>query len=519
MRDRQAQAVSVLQEAAHNAYPALARQFNFEAAHKLTDLGQYLQARTLLDNLLRSSPYDSAYLAAVADTYGRAGDDAGLRDFYQSKIAALKTAPMDKAEKTTDIAALRRGLIPALTRLKDPAAAVDQYIELINAYPDDDGLDSEAAIYAARYQQQAKLLDFYRKTVSDSPRDSRWSIVLARLETSLEDYPAAIDAYSKAIAIRPDRVDLYTARSQLNQKLQHYDEAIADYQKLYTLTYKDPSWLEKVAETRARQGKPELAVAALQAALIEGKQAKPADYFEAARELESWNMLDEARAFAEKGADLAGSDLLASMPNHSGAALYARILTRLRKPEVAYARLDAALTAAGELPGLPATIKRVEEKGIAAVTNDEWREQERQARLNLGRIGFAASMKEMAATAHTYFTPEETQSFVQFLQTKTAGASADDIGQLYLPAAEAGSLTALQADWTWRVATAHENGAWMQWVDLQRSRLLLDEAGKRLESFAPTVEKQYDVFAAAATLYRDSGEPVSELRCLEISAR
>ena len=184
--DRKAQSVTVLEEAAHNAYPELARQLNFEAARKLTDLGQYTQARTLLDDLLRSSPYDSAYLAAVADTYGRAGDDAGLRDFYQSKIAALKTAPMDKAEKTTDIAALRRGLIPALTRLKDPAAAVDQYIELINAYPDDDGLDSEAAIYAARYQQQAKLLDFYRKTVSDSPRDSRWSIVLARLETSLE---------------------------------------------------------------------------------------------------------------------------------------------------------------------------------------------------------------------------------------------------------------------------------------------------------------------------------------------
>jgi cellulose synthase operon protein C len=511
------QAVTVLEEAAHSAYPALAQQFNFEAARKLTDLGQYAPARALLNDLLDVSPYDGSYLTAVADTYARAGDDAGLRDFYQAKIALLKNAPLDRVEKTAQIAALRRGLIPALTRLKVPADAVDQYIELINAYPDDDGLDSEAAIYAARHQQQSRLLDFYRKTVSDSPRDSRWSVVLARLETTLEDYPAAIDAYSKAITIRPDRVDLYTARSTLNEKLQHYDDAIADYEKLYTLSYKDPSWLEKVAETRARQGRPDLAVAALGTALIEGRQAKAADYFEAARQLESWNMLDEARSFAEKGADLAGPDLLASLPNQSGAALYARILTRVRKPDVAYARLSAALASAGELPGITDAIKRVEEKGIASVTNDEWREQERQARINIARGSFAAALKEMATAAHTYHTPEETQTFVQLLQTKASAALTDDLSALFLPAAETGLFTALEADWKWRLAASRENGLWMQWVDLQRSRLLFNDAGKQLESFAPHVRLgvRNQVYISAANLYRDTGDEASELRCLE----
>lgn len=515
--DRKPQAVTVLTAAAQKAYPSLARQFTFEAARKLTDLAQYAQARSLLDNLLQSTPYDSTYLAAIADTYARAGDDAGLRDFYQAKIAALKAAPIDKADKATDIAALRRGLIPALTRLKAPADAIDQYIELINAYPDDDGLTGESAIYAARYQQQSRLLDFYRKTVAASLRDPRWMVVLARLETTLEDYPAAIDAYSKAIVIRPDRVDLYTARAALNQKLQHYDDAIADYEKLYTLTYKNPSWLEKVAETRARQGKPDLAVAALQAALIEGRQPKPTDYFEAARQLESWNMLDQALTFAQKGTDLAGPDLLANAANHSGAALYARILTRLRKSDTAYARLNAALSSAGEMPGISATLKQVEEKGIAAVTNDEWRKQQQQARLSLGRTGFAAAMKEMTVTAHSYYTPEEMQSFVQFLQTRTANLSADDIGELFLPAVEAGSLTTLQSDWRWKVATAHENGFWMQWADLQRSRLLLDPAAKRLEEFAPSRSPQdrTQIYTYAAALYRDSGSQASELRCLE----
>jgi cellulose synthase operon protein C len=515
--ERRQQAVSVLEDAAHRAYPDLARQFNFEAARKLTDLGQYAQARSLLDDLLRAAPYDGSYLTAEADTYSRARDDAGLRDFYQAKITLLKNSPLSRTEKIAQIAALRRGLIPALTRLKNPSDAIDQYIELINSYPDDDGLASEAAIYAARYQQQARLLDFYRKTIGDSPRDSRWSIVLARLETTLENYPAAIDAYSKAIVIRPDRVDLYTARATLNQKLQHYDEAIADYEKLYNLTYNDPSWLEKAAETRARQGKLDLAVAALQTALLTGKQARPADYFEVARQLESWNMLDQASSFAEKGIDLTGPDLLANASNHPGAALYARILTRQRKAETAYTRLNTALTAAGEMPGISATIKQVVQKGIAAVTNDEWREQQRQARLNLGRVGFGGALKEMAATAHAYYTPEEIQRLVQFLQTKASGLSAEDVGELFLPAAEASSLTALQADWQWRMATAHADGSWRQWADLQRSRLLLDSAARHLEDFASTRKPQdrIEIYEYAAALYRDAGSSPEELGCLE----
>ncbi|MBV8629686.1 MAG: hypothetical protein JOZ83_02095, partial [Silvibacterium sp.] len=514
--NRKQQAVAVLDEAAQKAYPDLARQLRFETARKLTDLGQYKQARATLDDLLRTSPNDPTYLTAAADTYARAGDDAGLRDFYRSTIAELKDAPLDRAAKATQIGALRRGLIPALTRLKEPGDAVDQYIELINAYPDDEALASEAAIYAARNQQQSRLLNFYSKTVIDSPRDSRWSIVLARLETTLEDYPPAIDAYSKAIVIRPDRVDLYIARAALNQKLQRYDAAIADYEKLYSLTYKDPSWLEKAAETRARQGKPDLAVAALQTALIEGRLPKPANYFEAARLLDSWSMLDEARVFAEKGADLAGTDLLANSANHSGAALYARILTRLRKPESAYGRMEAALAAAGELPGLAATAAQVEKQGIAAVTNTEWREQQRQVRLGSARTGFTAALKEMALAAQTWYTPEETQSFAQLLQAKGAKMSADDLGALLLPAAEAGQLAGLQSDWTWQVATAHDNDFWMVWGQLQRRRLLLDEPARRIEAFAPTRKREdrSAIYSYSASLYRDAGSQAGELRCL-----
>ena len=157
------QAIAVLLQASKDAYPELSQQFVFEAARKSTDAGHYAQARDLLAGLLKASPYDGQYLAAMADTYAQAGDDRGLRQFYLDKITLFRTAPFLGDERKTRIATLRRGLVPALTRMQDYAGAVDQYIELINNFPEDAGLVNEAALYALRYQRQQQLLDFYGK--------------------------------------------------------------------------------------------------------------------------------------------------------------------------------------------------------------------------------------------------------------------------------------------------------------------------------------------------------------------
>ena len=92
---------------------------------------------------------ESVKIAAMADTYAQAGDQAGLKQFYLDKIALFRNAPLSAEDRKTRIAAMRRGLIPALTRLKDYPGAVDQYIELINIYPEDEGWVSEAALYAS----------------------------------------------------------------------------------------------------------------------------------------------------------------------------------------------------------------------------------------------------------------------------------------------------------------------------------------------------------------------------------
>ena len=88
------QAITVLLQAAKDAYPDLSMQFTYEAARKSTDAKQYQQARDLLAKLLKDSPYNGEYLAAMADTYAQAGDDQGSdSSSIPTKIALFRNAP------------------------------------------------------------------------------------------------------------------------------------------------------------------------------------------------------------------------------------------------------------------------------------------------------------------------------------------------------------------------------------------------------------------------------------------
>jgi tetratricopeptide (TPR) repeat protein len=514
------QAISVLRQAAKDASPQLSKQFAFEAARKSTDAKDFQQARSLLDDLLKDSPYDSQNLAALADTYARAGDTQGLKQFYLDKIALFRNAPFNADERKNRLAALRRGLILALTQLKDYPGAVDQYIELLNNFPEDEALTSEAAFYAQRYQREKQLLDFYSKTIQQSPRDFRWPMVLARIQSSVEDFPAAIDSYGKSITIRPDRTDLHIARAALEERLQRFDEAARDYEQLYQLAFKDPKWMEKIAEVRARQGRNSDVVAALKTALIDVAPERPANYFEVARRLEAWGILDSARTFAEQGVSAAGDELLASPENHEGAKLYARILTRLHQQEKALATLQNALKASSN--ALPVIKQQAAKQGIAGISDQQWRDHVLSTRQLNARNGMHAALVEMGATVARYFTPEEKVAFAQFAQTLRASMPAADTRQFAIPLAQAAGLADVEARWRFELlmTTATNQPDWMsqmnELVQLQRQRLKFTELASQLEQFAPRVppQQRFNVTDTAAEAYRAAGDTDNELRLL-----
>jgi Tfp pilus assembly protein PilF len=451
-------AIDVLEEAAGRASASYRDPFVTEAARKAIESGDYGRARGFAAKLLEADPNGAAYIAVMADTYARQGDDRGLRAFYDAKIREMAAA-----HRTDNAVEMRRALIPVLTRMKDYAGAVDQYLEVINRYPEDDALAREAAIYASRNGVGARLRDYYTKAAGDSPKDFRWPMVLARVETQMEDYSGAIASYTRAAGVRPDRTDLLSARLTLEERLLRFDEAAATAARLYELAYHDPKWMEKLAEVRARQGRNAEAVTALRKAWMEGHAESAELSNRMAQQLETWNMLAEARKYAEEAWKRSPEE---------GARLYVRVLMRQRE-------VDAALASF----------------------------------LKIGDSGQATLVAEMGAVVERYFSPEEKTRFATAIATQP----------LKIELAAAAGLIDLQVKWLAAALIAEPDGnevieQKMKLIELQRARLRFDELGAQLEAYdaAMPPASRTDELTEAAVCYRSSGNTAAELRVLQV---
>ena len=504
------QAITVLMDASKAARPDLSRQFTLEAASKADDAGEYAQARQIVAPLLESVPFDPQIMAIAADSYARAGDDAGLRDFYAGKLAAIKTASISADSKKQTTQLLRRGLIPALTRSKDYAGATDQYIAMLSAYPEDASLMQEASFYALRWQQKDRLVGFVQRTVTQSPKDSRFASMLAQMQTVFEDYPAAIDAWNHAVSIRADKQEWFAAKADLELRLNRLDEACADYERLYVLSYKDAQWMVAEAEVRAQQGRKRDAIVALQKAWITAPTPAASDEFKIADQLNSWNMLPESRSFAEQGIKLAGDDLL--ITNLDGAATYMQVMARLRQTDAAWAVLDKALDVTSVSANSPSILaEQVQKQGIASVSDAEWRQKLAQQRTETSRNNYNQALQAMAKAVATYGTPEDKSQFATLVLKVHPHADLIQIADI----AGLKDLEATLRHDALLQETGQSRPQFRPYIDLQRSRMLFTELAHTLESYAallPTKINREPVEQQAATAYRDAGDEAAELR-------
>jgi hypothetical protein len=455
---RPTDAVRVLIASAGQANGEYRDQFTLEAARLATGARAFDQARTLLQPLLQRNPYNSEYLAAMAGTYLQAGDDSHFRDFQMSCIKTLRESSLAPADRIARIAALRRNLIPALDRLGDYAGAADQYIEIMNAYPEDEGLIREASIYAARHALGARLTGFYRKTIADAPKDYRWPMVLARVETALEDFPSAIAAYDGALKARPDRKDLLAAREALEERLMQFDRAIARCQTLYERRYHDPQWMQRSASLKARLGRREEAVRDLRTAVIgEGKET-PEALMIVAKQLDDWSYSTEASTYADQARKLKSEGL--------DLGLWARIMVRAR-------RFNEVLP---QFPKAPAAVNSA------------------------------------GQTVKEFYTPEEMAAVdAELRKTGEPGPMAF---------AEAAEFTELQSDLLNHELTTAKPTPHVEQtlVTLEMHRGRFEELGRAMESYAQRMsgdpQAAYRALAAAENAWRSAGNRTAELRVL-----
>ena len=314
-------------------------------------------------------------------------------------------------------------------------------------------------------------------------------MLLAKLETQFEHFPAAIAAYAAAAAIRPDRADFQMARGRLEERLMRFDDAVASYAKTYELTYHEPQWMEKIAELRARQGRVDDAAKALRTALVEGRPERAEIFFAVARRLEPWRMPEAARPFVDQGARLAGpAGLLES------GSTYVSVYTGLRQPTAVFDRLLEARAEA-----------------VAALGPD----RDASSLAN----ALSARLNELADLVARGFAPEEKTAFAAFLEEKRAALPRGDFARLLVPLAERAGLIDLAVRWRTELMEAsrqnESNEHLRRLVDLQTSRLRFAELAGELERFADSGARVApDARLSAADAYRKAGDPAGELRIL-----
>jgi cellulose synthase operon protein C len=462
----QKRAIDVLEESAGRADAGYRAQFTLEAARKSIESGNYPRAAGFATKLLSTEPYRAEYIAVMADTFARSGDDRGLRGFYDAKIRELQSAQLSTTQKTEQIAAMRRALIPVLTRTKDFTAALDQYIEVLNRFPEDESLAREAAAYASANGVAQRLRDYYTKATNDSPKDFRWPMVMAKVETQMENFPAAIAAYTLAAGVRPDRADLLVGRLNLEERLLRFDEAGATTEKLYDLTYRNPDWMVKLAEIRARQGRTADAIAALQKAWTEGRRPSARTYFDIAEKLERWGALADARKFAEQGMKLVTADNRDELTTNI--QMYARVLAKLRAYPVASPDVIAT--------GAP----------------------------------------QIAAVAGQYYSPDEKVKYSAWVQARLPGANR-------LALVQGAGIADVEAKMRAAALMAQPDGAnalanLQALIQLQKQRLAFDELGSQLEAYdraLPPSSEHKGELTEAAQAYRASGNTAAEYRVLQ----
>lgn len=254
-RTRQyAKAYKVYDEILPVANAVYQRQYLLESARRHLSQKDYAPALAAAQQLSSGDPLNSEYFQLIAEIYAGRQDYAALSEHYKQGLTTIRGSALPEDEKKNQIASMRRGIVAADVILKDYTAALDQYIEILNRDAENSDLVNEVSAFALEHGVFDRLIETYAKTAAESPKDHRWPMMLGRLHFTAGNFDAAIGHFQAAIAIRPERTDLRRQLAESLQRLGRYDEAIAVYEKLYAMTYKDKMWLGSMAELHARLG-------------------------------------------------------------------------------------------------------------------------------------------------------------------------------------------------------------------------------------------------------------------------
>jgi Tfp pilus assembly protein PilF len=276
-----------------------------QLARRQFDAGKLADAEATLRGYYDENRLDSEVFGELARTLGAENKLAELAELYSAAFKDVRESGLGGVESRARVAELRAGMIRTLDSLGRYQDAIDQHIEIINAFPEEADRLAAAIDYAERHDLVERLVGYYEKLTKESFKNYRWQLVLGRIYERRGNLAGASEQYLAAAVNEPQRPDLRFALASALARQRRYDEAITVLREGWALAGRDPQWLIEAARIQVQQGKRDDAVQTIRQALAAKKNAKAQDLLEVASQLVEWGLDAEAvRIYEQTFAEL-----------------------------------------------------------------------------------------------------------------------------------------------------------------------------------------------------------------------
>jgi predicted Zn-dependent protease len=281
------------------------RSFTLLLARRQSDANKLADAERALRAFYAENPSDSEVFGELARTLGAENKLNDLASLYQDAVKQARGAGPGGADTASRIAELRTGMIRTLDDLGKHQEALDQHIEIVNAFPEDFERLAAAIEYAERHNLIDRLVGYYEKLSRESNKNYRWQLVLGRIYERQGNLAGASEQYRIAVLNEPQRSDLRFTLASVLSRQRRWDEAIATLRQGWTLAGRDPLWLIEVARIQVQRGERDEAVKTIRQALAAKKNARAEAQLNIAAQLASWGLdAEAARVYEETFASL-----------------------------------------------------------------------------------------------------------------------------------------------------------------------------------------------------------------------
>lgn len=336
LRDR---ALGLLERTLQMARGSNRRNVVFRLARRQLEAERLADAESTLRAYYDENRSDTEAFAELVRTLGAAGKLTEVVELYKSALSDLRSRGSED-----QVAEVRRGMIRTLDSLGKHQEALDQHIEIVNRYPEDESILGAALGYAETHGLVDRLTGYYEKLSRESYKNYRWQLVLGRIYEWRGDLDQAAEQYRAAVTNEPQRTDLRmmlaSALARPSRGQPRYDEAIAVLREAWTLSGKNPIWLTEVARIRIRQGLRDEAVRTVREALAGKKNVDTEDQMQMAGQLASWGLSGEAVGVYEKAFTQLLTNIKEESCRYEDVAGYVRSLVRAQSAADAFGKIE-----------------------------------------------------------------------------------------------------------------------------------------------------------------------------------